>query len=356
MVLELWSHDSPTGNEVQRVWPKNDPQWSMNVAGTGTCSWAFRIDDAETGLTRDDIDRLFTPNSRSLALRWGTHVLGAWKIDDWDYEQDTATVTVTGVQLRNEGQWRMTYGVSAYEAGTLAIVNRSGSGAVRAVLARFMQWAPEWGYPIDLPADGAGSISSTWEFWKKFTIDDLLTQIEEYGYEIVFRPYLTEGRQLRHETLVAPAVSVGTSFFNLQAEQSPLGGIGYKLSGVEQITGGQGLGGGSGQDQAVAWAGGPPYLIPIRDAKRTFPDLVGAQLQAATNAWVAAARNPIVQWRARTFTVSDEWPAYHAAVGRGWMFDTKGHPIYPDGRHALRVISCSGSMSNQISVEVQGAS
>ncbi|MCB8043627.1 hypothetical protein JM654_03810 [Microbacterium oxydans] len=41
----------------------------------------------------------------------------------------------------------------------------------------------EWSYPIDLPADGAGTISATWEYWKKLTIEDLLTQIEELGYE-----------------------------------------------------------------------------------------------------------------------------------------------------------------------------
>lgn len=352
----LWSHDSITGDEIGRAWPKDDAQWSVSLAGSGQSTWAFRVDDAETGLVRADIDRLFTPNSRTLALRWGTGtVVGAWKVEDWDYDEDTATLTVTAKEIRGEAKWRMTYGVNGYEAGTLAITNRSASGAVRAILARFMQWAPEWAYPIDLPADGAGSISATWEYWKKYTIEDLLTQIEELGYEILLRPYLTAGRQLRYETIVAAKVRVGTSYFHLQAEKSPLGGLGYKLSGAEQVTGGQGMGSGTGQDQPVAWAGGAPYVIPIRDAKRTFPDLTGAQLQDATNAWVAEARKPIIQWRATSFTLDDEFPASNVAVGRGWVLRSKGHRVFPDGSHTVRVIACSGSLSNQITVEVQDA-
>jgi hypothetical protein len=351
----LWSHDSITGNELGRLWPKDDGTWSMNLSGTGQCEFSFRADDAETGMTRADIDRLLTPNSRMLCLRWGDAAVGAWKVEDWDYNQDDETITVPGVELRNETKWRMTYGVNNYEAGTLEIVGRSASGAVRAIISRFMQWAPEWVYPIDLPADGAGDITAKWEFWKKFSIDDLLTQIEELGYEILLRPYLTVGRQLRYETLVAAKIRTGSNYFHLQAEESPLGGIGYKVSGAEQVTGGQGLGSGSGQDQPVAWAGGAPYLIPIRDAKKTFPDLAGDQLQKATNAWVAAARNPVEQWRARTFTASADYPATQAMVGRGWDFESKAHRILPDGVHPVRVIACNGTFSNQISVEVQSA-
>jgi hypothetical protein len=351
----LWSHDAITGNEIGRVWPTGLASWSMNLSGTGQCKWSFRIDDAETGMTRADIDRNFTPNSRHLSLRWGDTVVGAWKVDEWAFDDDRQMVTVTGPELRNEAKWRMTYGVNGYELGTLNVTGRSASGAVRAILARFMQWAPEWVYPIDLPPDGAGGITATWEYWKKFTIEDLLTQIEELGYEVLLRPYLTAGRQLRYQAVVASKINLGVSYFNLQAEKSPLGGLGYRVNGAEQVTGGQGMGAGSGQDQPVAWAGGAPYIIPIRDAKRTFPDLTGTQLQDATNAWVAPARSPIVQWDVKTFTADDEFPASMAMVGNGWVLRSKGHRVYPDGSHALRVIECSGSLSNQISVEVQDA-
>ncbi|WP_295104750.1 hypothetical protein [uncultured Microbacterium sp.] len=359
-MLGLWSHDAITGNERAQVTAKAVEQgtsWSMNISGTGECSFVFAVEDTEDGLTLEKIRELFTPNSTHLSLRWGpTAVLGAWKVEDWDFGGDESTVIVTGVEIRNETNWRMTYGVSLFESGTLTVTNRSHQGAVRAILARFMQWSPEWGYAIDLPADGAGTFSQTWEFWKKLTIADLLKQIEDEGYEILFRPYLTAGRQLRFEVLVAPRVSIGTSYFHLQAADSPLSGVRYKESGVEQLTGGQGTGTGSGQDQPVAWAGGPPYLIPIRDAQRQFPDLEGARLQAATDAWFAENRYVQTQWTVKTYTASEEYPASNAAVGRGWQLESAGHRVFPNGRHGVRVISASGSWSNQIGVEVQRGS
>lgn len=353
-MFELWTHDAITGNERDQVFPAEaGASWSINLTGTGACSFTFVVNDAETGMTGAEIDATFAPNSTFFALRWGTAVIGAWKIEDWDYDDDKGTVTVTGVEARNEMAWRMTYGVSDYASGTLSVVNRNRQGAVRAVMARFMQWSPEWAYPIDLPADGSGTFTQTWEFWKKLTIEDLLTQIEDDGVEILFRPYLTAGRQLRFETIVALRVSIGVSAFHLQAEDSPLSGIRYKKSGANQLTGLQGVGNGTGQDQEVAWAGGGPYLIPIRDAKREFPDLTGTRLQVATTAEFTALRNPIVQWTVRSFTASDEYPPSQAMVGSGWQLESKGHRVFPDGTQTLRVIAASGSFSNVISVEVQ---
>lgn len=354
-MFELWTHDAITGDERKRVFPaEQGAQWSMNLLGTGTCSFVFVVNDAETGMTGAEVDATFKPNATMFSLRWGTTVMGAWKIEDWEYAD--GLVTVTGVEIRNEATYRLTYGVSVYTSGTLTVTNRSHSGAVRAILARFMQWAPEWKYPIDLPADGSGSVTTTWEFWKKLTINDLFTQIEDEGYEVVLRPYLTSGRQLRFQTLVAAKVSVGTSYFHLQAADSPLSGIRYKKSGAEQLTGLQGVGNGTGQDQEVAWAGNSGSSgIPIRDAKREFPDLTGARLQAATNATFAALSQPIVQWTVSSFTASDYYPPSHAVCGRGWQLESKRHPIFPDGTHNLRVIASSGSFSNVISTEVQDA-
>ncbi len=358
MPLELWVHDANTGDEVSQVFPLADGcQWSTNIGGTGSSTWVFRTDDDERPLAGLRIASLFRPNARLIALRWGTEVLGAWKVEGWDYADDAKAVTVTAVELvRAESLWRMTYPLSGYTLGTLTVTNRSYSGAVRAILARFMQWSPEWNYPIDLPADGSGSFTQTWEYWKKLTIEDLLTQIEEEGVEIFFRPYLTASRQLRFETIVATRVSVGSSSFHLQAEDSPLSGIHYRIDGATQITGGQGLGEGNGQDQPVAYAGGPPFTIPIRDAKRSFSDLTGARLQAATNAWFAEDSQPIVQWTVEKFTASDDYPPTHAATGRGWNLQTRGHNVFPDGIHAVRVIAASGSFGLEITTEVQSGS
>lgn len=330
-MLELWVHVSITGNEIRQVEHAVDSggSWSMNIGGTGQCTWVVAA--GEGAYKRADLDALFTPNARMLALRFGTLVLGAWKVDDWDYDEDAGTVTVTGYELRVETKWRLTYALSNIAAGDLTVSNRSHQGAVRAILARFMQWSAGWAYPIDLPADGAGSFSARWRWWEKFTIADLLKQVEDEGVEVVFRPYLTAGRQLRFETLVAPKVTYGKSHFHLQAGDRPLSGVRYKKSGTDQVTGVHGLGLGTGQDQVSAVAGNMSFLIPARDVKVTFPDLTGARLQAATDAARDASRLPLVQWTVGAFTFSDEYGPGHALVGRAWALQSKGHPVLPDG-------------------------
>lgn len=358
-MFELWVHDAWTGDEIARVdgyAAEAGTAWMTNLGGTGQCAWVFNAAPGLDGLNASRLAAWFLPNARILALRWGSTVVGAWKVEDWDYDNDRSVVTVSGAELRGETKWRMTYSLAAHETGTLAVTNRSHQGAVRAILARFMQWTPEWYYPIDLPADGAGSFSATWEYWRKFTIADLLSQIEDEGSEVFLRPYLTAGRQLRFQVHVAPRVQVGMSFFHLQAETTPLGSVHYQLSGANQITGGQGLGNGTGQDQQVRYAGYPPYSIPIRDVKRQFSDLVGDRLKASVDAWYAVDRYPASQWTVETFTASDEFPPAHAVTGRGWQLESKGHPVFPDGPHTLRVIAASGSWSNQIKTEVQGGS
>lgn len=358
MPLELWVHDAITGNEISQVHPiEAGSSWSTNLGGTGQCTWPFRVDDLDSGMSGARAKSLFQPNARLLALRYGTEVIGAWKVEDWDYSGDDGIIKVAGPELvRNETKWRMTYGLSEYELGTLAVANSSYQNAVRAIISRFKDRSPAWNYPIDLPQDWPGSYSQTWEFWKKFTIEDLLVQIEQEGMEIFFRPYLTAARQLRFETIVDTMVTVGAAAFHLQAEDSPLSGVHYRVNGAEQITGGQGIGEGSGQDQQVRFSGGPPYTIPIRDAKTQFPDLTGARLQAATDAWFARAKDPIVQWTVDTFTASDEYPPTLAATGRAWKLQSSGHEIYPNGTHDLRVVAASGGWGAQIKTEVQGAS
>ncbi|MCB8043626.1 hypothetical protein JM654_03805 [Microbacterium oxydans] len=49
-----------------------------------------------------------------------------------------------------------------------------------------------------------------------------------------------------------------------------------------------------------------------------------------------------MQWRVGSFTADDEFPATLATVGRGWILESSGHVVFPDGPHTLRVIACSG--------------
>jgi hypothetical protein len=349
-------HDAMTGDFIERAFPAG-ANWSTSLMGDGTGTFTFQVDDEETKVSRSRFWELFEPNSRFIVHRWGDFIAYAGKIEDWDYSLDAKSITIPTVELANEFNWRLTYGVNQYENGTLTVTNRTHSGAVRAILARFMQWSAEWAYPIDLPADASGTFTQTWEYWRKYKIRDLIAQIEAEGYEVYLRPYRTSAGGHRFQTRVAQKVTIGTSSFFLQAAESPLTGVTFRRSGAQQITGGQGLGNGMGQTQPVAWAGsvtGQP--IPIRDAKREFPGLEGDRLQASVNAWVQRDREPITQWSVESFQISDEWGPEHAAPGRVWQLHSKGDPIAPDGVSAQRVIKVSGGTGLTLKTEVQSAS
>lgn len=354
MAHETWLFDMFTGDLIRRVFPF-DHEWSTSLLGDGTSTAQFKTDDEERPL--GNVRATFRPNARGLAILWGDTVEYAGKIETLPYDRDGQVLTVTTVEIRNEMKWRLTYGVNQYTNGTLSVTNRSASGAVRAILARAMQWSAEWVLPIDLPADGSGSFTQIWEFWRKLRINDLLVQVEQEGYEVYFRP-VRVGNRIRYQPVVAPTISLGKSKFMLQAERSPLEQVSFTWDGTNEITGVQGLGDGMEQDQKVAWAGATTGQdIIIRDTKKAYPDLVGDRLQAATNAGLLEDQDPIEQWSIGAFRISDDWPPAHAVPGRGWSIHSKGDPVIPDRTHELRVIATSGNVTSlAIGVEVQGAS
>lgn len=353
MAHETWLFDMWTGELIRRVYPF-DHAWSTSLLGDGTSTAQFKTDDADRPL--GNVRSVFRPNARGLAVLWGDTVEYAGKIETLPYDRDGQVLSVTTVEIRNEMKWRLTYGVNQYEAGTLSIMSRSASGAVRAILNRAMQWSAEWALPIDPPADASGSITQEWEFWRKLRINDLLVQIEQEGYEIYFRP-VKDNNRIRFKVSVARRVTIGKSKFILQAAESPLEQVSYTWDGTNEVTGVQGLGDGMEQDQKTAWAGSTTGQdIIIRDTKKAYPDLVGARLQAATDAGLLEDQDPVSQWSIGTFRISDDWSPAHAVPGRGWSIYSKGDPVIPDGTHELRVIASSGNITSlAIGVEVQGA-
>lgn len=358
MAHETWLFDMFTGDLIRRVRPF-DHSWSTSLLGDGASTAKFKTDDEDQPI--GDVFATFRPNARGLAILWGDVVEYAGKIETLPYDRDAQVQSVTTVEIRNEAKWRLTYGVNRYEFGALTVTNQSASGAVRAVLARMMQqsepWADEWALPIDLPAAGTGTFTQEWEHWRKLRISDLLTQVEQEGYEVYFRP-IKVGNRIRFQTVVAPKLSIGKSKFILQAPESPLEQVSFTWDGASEITGVQGLGDGMEQDQKVAHAGSTTGQdIIIRDTKKAYPDLVGARLQAATDAGLLEDQDPIIQWSIGTFRASDEWSPEHAVPGRGWSIHSKGDPVIPDDTYELRVISTSGNVTSlAIGVEVQGAS
>lgn len=364
MDWEVWVHDSWTGEPVKQVFPEESgAQWSTSLTGSGTSSESFVVNDADSEWTPYEIASTFKPHARAIARWWGSPTdpgafcMYAQKIEDYAYDKDTGVVVVSAVDWRAELVWRLIGPVSG--APDLVVSGRTPQGAIAAILQRMMSFGPGWYYPIDLPADAPGWFSESWPFHKKFRCSDLIEQVEERaGVEAFFRPYRTSNDGFRFETRVAPAVTFGTSTFNLDADDIPISGIKYKVTGDRQLTGVLGIGTGSGEDQPTKWKGldeGTFTGIPIRDTKQSFPDLEGDALQQAANVYHAANLEALAQWTVGTFTISDDWPPMHAAPGRVWQLQSYGDPVIPDGEHMLRVVSVSGGNGRELKVEVQSA-
>lgn len=361
----LWVHDLITGEPVAPLTMQLGVEgdgWSASIGGDGASTTTIVANDADTPWTPATIDNLLSPGKRMIARWWGAQggahpadmVVYAHKIQSYDYDRDAGTITITGVDLIAEAEWRMIDGVLAPKDSVLTILNRTPSGAVAQTLARMMQWGPEWWYPIDLPADASGDFSGSWVFWKQFTISEILAEIRERtGVEIFLRPYATGSGGVRFQTRVGAPITVGGINLNIDADETPVAGIKYRKDASQVLTGLLGIGNGTGEDQETRWAGNP--AAPIRDTKKSFNDLVGDPLQQATSSYYTANRSPVVQWDVGAFVVSEDFPPAVALPGAVFNFEVSGDPVIPDGVHALRVLAVSGTNGRQVKPEVQGA-
>lgn len=362
----LWIHDS-AGNPLQRVdWAEgSDGSFKASIAGDEQSSIVISVNDGEAPWGPGQIADLFAPNKRLLVRWWGVYggahdgdtVMTAHKIQDYQYDRDAGTVSVNAVDfIMGETPWRLVGGVDASKLLNLTITGRSASGAVAQTLARAQQWGIEWVWPVDLPADSPGDFSATYPFWKGYSIEEILGEISSrMGVEIYFRPYATQTGGVRFQTRVAAPVTIGGANFNLDADETPISGVKYRVDGSQQVTGILGIGNGTGEDQEMRWAGGGPFPIPIRDTKKSFQDMSGDALQQATNRSLNENRAPIVQWDIETFVISADYPPDIVAPGRVLNIEVHGDPVIPDGIHTLRVVSVSGGNGRLMKPEVQYA-
>ena len=361
MVAEwsFWVHDMATGNPIERLSVTADAPFSASLSGDGESSLTVVLSEQTWGT--GNIRWLFDPNARMLVRWWGENggahagdvVMCAHKIDSFDYDRDKGAVTVAAVDVFDFADWRLIDGVGADKYSKLSITNKSASGAVRAAVARMMQWNAQWQLPIDLPADGGGGFSGEWVFWKGTLIGDVLKEIRDRtGCEIYFAPYPTESGGVRFRTLVGAPIDAGRTHFHLEAEQSPLAGIRYRVDGANQVTGVEGIGAGTGEDQHRASAGGT-VGIPIRDTRKSFPDLIGNELQQATDTYYAANVGAVIQWDIGSYTAGDGWGPELVTPGRTLEIEVYGDPVIPDGEHHVRVVKVSGDSGRVIQPEVQ---
>ena len=368
LLFDLYDGDAGTAvpGTIRRTVKPQSGKWTSKITGDGDGKFTFRTDDAEERTTRTiaqeraQREEDFRPNARGIAVLDERTVLYAGKIEDWSYSRDAGTFEVSTVEIREELSWRLMHRVGEYQQGTLSVASRSSAGAIRAILDRATGLTDEFALPIDLPADGAGSITEKWKFWKKLKADELIEQIEDRGCELVLVPYLVvdgSGREqaIRWAAVVDTRVTLESTTFMLNADESPLSGITYQCDGKQQITQLLGIGTGSGEDQPTAWDGRQSDRgIIQRSTIVTFEGLKGDALQAATSREMDARERPSHQLSITTYTPSAAWPAEHATTGREWRVSSHDDPVIPDATFVMRLVQTSGGVSEgPIAVEVQ---
>jgi len=355
----MWSyaiHDTRTGAHLLEVQPSSC-SWTRRMTGTGSGSVDFELFDSDTAIPRVTIRGLLAPTSRTLVVSWGTHVSFAGVVMDTSYARDTGVVTANLTELRTLFAKRMTGGVNQYGAPwNFSYTNRSAAGAVRAILARAMAPSSEWDFPIDLPADGAGTLSRGVDYFETVTIEDLLLEVEDQsGVTVDFRPYLS-GNSLRWEArAVGTTQTFGTTDLPVSPPGSRVTGLTVQGDGKKQVTGVLALGNGTGEDMLTAYAptsGSGATEIPVRDEKRESKDLkTAAQLQRFADAEYAKWSKVREQLSFKVRADDELTPAF-VQVGRLLRMDVRGDPWLPDGVRSQRVIALAGDMGLGLTPEV----
>lgn len=265
------------------------------------------------------------------------------------YDRDSGTLSFECKDF-SDTFWpaRLTAGVNNKTAGSISIVNRSLSGAARAILARAVQaWGPTWPLAgLDLPADGGGSFTLNMDWWEFRNIKELLDQVRAQGTLIHHAPYLTSAGKLRHSTIVSQAIETTTVPVSVTSEESPLKGVKYVRDGLDMITGTQYVGNGKGSGILTAWAGVPKAGVPIRDSYTAATEITEqTRLQGMANADHAKNSSPRVEWGFSVETNEELSPSLFLPGARV-NASSYGDSVIPDGLHALYVSACSGDLSS----------
>jgi hypothetical protein len=313
----------------------------------------------DLGVSQSDIRDLLRPSDRMIVVKSGDEVAYAGMPQIDHYDRDMGVVTASTVELRRIFRWRLTHGVDAVlTLGDLGVAGKSIPGAVRRILYRGMlDGTPGWDFPIDLPADGAGSFSADWLGSDLFTINDLLVQIEKAGYEVFLRPYLTDG-MLRFETEVGSPIELAATDLSVTAPKSPVTGLQATLDGSEQVTGVFVAGNGWGPSLVSAYHNlimdpGAVSNFPIRDAYWQSKEIKDTtQLQGIADARFAEF-NPLVEQWSFSLNCADGLSPMVAAPGRVLNMHTQGDPWIPDGKRSLHVVALSGDLSSTVKVETR---
>lgn len=263
--------------------------------GTGTHVLQLRGSGLFSGKTPTPTERAYVRNvfdlwSRKIVVRRDDNTTYDGWIGRrrWDPEQGTLTLSTFEMRAA-QFRVRLTYPVLRHLEGDLNIIARNAEGAARAIVERAMVWGGGFSLPIDLCADGAGTLTISWPWYQHLTIEDLLQQIEKTGCEIYFRPYRNDIGAARYQTVVAPKIVGNTFALPHSAAHAASTGLLDDEDGSGMLTGVEYQGNGfdkdavyAGANYATLFPGGTGLApIPNRDTIRNAKDVTDANVLAS---------------------------------------------------------------------------
>ena len=342
-----------TGEFVLELEP-SAASWTATLTGRGSATHTIQLFDA--GFSQSDIREFSKGNKYAITHQWGDHVAYAGVIQKNRYEMSGGrALVIESKELRSAYfDSRLLYGVTEYTTtlAALSVVNKSHSGATRAVLIANMPNAG-WELPIDLPSDGSGGFNAEWMHTERLNVEDHLAQIEADGCEIDFRPYIDGGGFLRWETRVDDKIEGDASAaIDTTGPDSPILDLEVQVDYSNQMTGalGFGKGGAAAQPENAVTVG--TLDISVRDVWFEWQDITDStRLAAATDALLARTINPTEEWSFGLHIFPDG-PEL-AAPGNILNLVVAGDQFIPDDTYPQRVIALKGDMGMIVTPEVQ---
>ena len=342
-----------TGAFVVEVVP-SAADWVARLNGRGTASHTVPLFDS--GITQADIREWSKGNKYAITQEWDGHVAYAGVIAKTRYSVDgVRPLVIESKELRSAYfDSRLLYGVTEYTTTlvALSVVNKSHSGATRAVLIANMPNAG-WELPVDLPSDGSGGFNAEWMHTERLNVEDHFKQIEDDGCEIDFRPYLDGGGLLRWETRVDTTITGDTSAdIPATGAGSPVSDLKVVIDYTNQMTGalGFGKGGAAAQPENAVTVG--TLDISVRDVWFQWSDIDDqTRLSAATDALLARTINPTEEW-SFTLNIFPDGPEL-AAPANILPLVMAGDSFIADDTYPQRVLALRGDLGTTVTPEVQ---
>lgn len=350
----IW--DAQSGDHLAEV-EASSGAWQRG--GVTDQTHSFPLPALELGETRaqsralaHDLFGKDKPRDRVLSQCWKGVPVYHGLILDSDYSPATGMLDVFHSDVRELAAARWLFGIGG-STQTFQWAGRSWRGiASRVAKIIFTDpISPAWPLPVTIPADETGSQSFLTDGYEFRSGESLLAEIEEMpgGPDLDFHPRIT-GNSFGWDLRIGTPHLTGPMFeMHLQAEESPLTGLGVKTIGRDKVTGVHGIGDGSEWDMVRGGAAAPVSAGLARDTKLTVKNATLSVLNARSEGFLATRVVTSQQWSFNVKTTeADEGGIDPSTLRLGSIIRISSSADWwiDDGWTEHRVLAFSGTLDD----------